>query len=778
MKNIVIMESPAKANTVKGYLGASYKVIASKGHVRDLPKSKLGVEVDDKFKAQYINIRGKSDFIKELKKEAKSADNVFLATDPDREGEAIAWHVATALGIEPEKAKRISFNEITKTAVKNSIKNPKAIDMNVVDAQQARRIIDRLVGYKISPFLWKNVKGGLSAGRVQSVATRLIVEREEEIRNFTPEEYWNIAADLKNSENKDFEAKFFGDEKGRINLTTKAETDTVLENLEGARYTVKNIKKGVRYKHPSPPFTTSTLLQEANKKLNFQSNRTMKAAQELYEGINLGPKGGVQGLITYMRTDSQRISAEARDAAREYILGKYGEKFYPETPKEYKTEKNAQDAHEAIRPSHLKDYDPEIIKKFLNLDQYKIYKLIWERFLSSQMQSALLDTVSADIEAGKYIFKASGYTIKFPGYLVVYEETQDESEKKSDRDNFEDFDAREKKLPELREGEILGLNNLIHTQNFTQPPFRYTEASLIKVLKEQGIGRPSTYTTILNTTLQRDYVEREGKSLKPTPLGEITTSVMKNNFQDIINYGFTAKMEEDFDEIEEGKKDYISVLDKFYADFKTSLDEAEINIGKEEIVVPETEIDYQCENCGKKLIVKNGRFGRFAACPSYPECRFTMRLDREGNVIKKEEQAQIQKTDIKCELCGEFMVIRKGRFGNFYACSNYPACKNTKPINVEMADAACPVCGGKLLKKRGKNKMYFYSCEKYPECKFSVWDLPLGEKCPECGSLMLQKKGKDFAYCYNKNCGYQKKREMPDKPADSETAETEDTEDN
>ncbi|MCL1858710.1 MAG: type I DNA topoisomerase [Oscillospiraceae bacterium] len=768
MKNIVIMESPAKANTVKGYLGSNYKVIASKGHVRDLPKSKLGVDVENNFQVRYINMRDKGDIIKDLKKETKGAENIFLATDPDREGEAIAWHLAAILGIETDKAKRISFNEITKTAVKNGIKSPRPLDMNLVDAQQARRIIDRLVGYKISPFLWKNVKSGLSAGRVQSVATRLIVDREEEIRCFKPEEYWNIVADLFNSQNKNFEARFFGNEKGRINLAGEQETNKILNDLKGAEYIVKNIKKGVRYKAPAPPFTTATLLQEANKKFNFQSSRTTRAAQELYEGINLGGKTGVQGLITYMRTDSVRISDEAREGAKEYILDKYGEKFYPESPKEYKTnEKNAQDAHEAIRPSHMKDYDPEIIKKSLSQDQYKIYKLIWERFLASQMQSAVLDTVNADIIANGYIFKASGYTIKFPGYLAIYEEILDESDKKSDKDNFDNsdnFDSKEKKLPELNDGEKLGFNKLTHTQNFTQPPFRYTEATLIKTLKEQGIGRPSTYAPTLTTILQRGYVEREGKALKPTLLGEITTNVMKNNFQDIVNYGFTAKMEEDFDEIEDGRVDYISVLDKFYVGFSKSLDEAEINIGKEEIVVPDAEIDYLCENCGKKLIVKNGRFGKFAACPSYPECKFTMPLDKDGNIIKKEEKAEVQKTDIKCDLCGEFMVIRRGRYGNFYACSNYPKCKNTKPINDEIENANCPVCGAKILRKRGKNKMYFYSCEKYPECKFSVWDMPVKEKCPKCGGLMLHKKGKDFVYCYNKeSCGYQEKREMPEK---------------
>jgi len=773
MKNIVIMESPAKANTVKGYLGNNYKVIASKGHVRDLPKSKIGVDVKDKFKTQYINIRGKGDFINDLKKEAKNAENIFLATDPDREGEAIAWHLATVLGIKAEKAKRISFNEITKTAVKNGIKNPRAINMNVVDAQQARRIIDRLVGYQISPFLWKKVKSGLSAGRVQSVATRLIVDREEEIRDFIPEEYWNIAADLSNSQNKNFEARFFGDENGRIHLTNEKETNEILDRLKNADYFVRNIKKGERNKNPAPPFTTATLLQEANKKFNFQTGKTTKAAQELYE----------TGLITYMRTDSVRISDEARASAKEYITKKYGEIFYPEKPKEYKTnDKNTQDAHEAIRPTHImKNYDSEAIKKSLSADQYKIYKLIWERFLASQMQSAVLDTVNVDIlargagNANGYIFKASGYAIKFPGYLIIYEETLDDSEKKDDKDNFENFenfDDKEKKLPELQDGEKLGFNKLIPGQNFTQPPFRYTEATLIKTLKDQGIGRPSTYAPTLTTVLQRGYVERDGKSLKPTPLGEITTNIMKNHFEDIVNYGFTAKMEEDFDEIEEGKIDYISILDKFYGGFKQSLEAAEINIGDEEIAVPDVEIDYECENCGKKLIIKNGRFGKFAACPSYPECKFTMRLDKDGNIVKKEEKAEVQITDIKCELCDSFMVIRKGKFGNFYACSNYPKCKNTKPINVEVQNAGCPLCGSKILQKHGKNKMYFYSCEKYPECKFSVWDMPLREKCPKCGSLMLQKKGKDFVYCYNKACGYQEKRELPDTKADkSETEE-------
>lgn len=782
-KNVVILESPGKVKTVKSYLGSNYTVIASVGHIRDLPKSKLGVDIDDRFKAQYINIRGKSELINDLKKETKGAVNIFLATDPDREGEAIAWHLSAVLGIDAEKAQRVRFNEITKTAVKDAIKKPDKINMNLVDAQQARRIIDRIVGYQISPFLWKNVKSGLSAGRVQSVATRLIVEREEEIRNFKPEEYWNITANFVNSQNKSFDAKFFGDGKGRISLANEDETNEVLKKLEGAEYFVKSLKKGEKHRNPLPPFITSTLQQEANKKYNFQSSKTMKAAQELYEGINLGGKTGAQGLITYMRTDSLRISNEARDGAKSYILDKYGDKYYPETPKEYKTKKNAQDAHEAIRPSHMqKEFDPEALKNSLTPDQYKIYKLIWDRFLASQMQSAVLDTVNADIADKKhsYIFKASGYTVKFPGFLAVYEETTDETDKKDDKDNFENFEninninntgGKESKLPELKEGEEVGLTKISPSQHFTQPPFRYTEASLIKALEEQGIGRPSTYTPTLTTILQRGYVEREGKSLKPTPLGEITTHVMKDNFHDIVNYGFTAKMEEDFDEVEEGKVDYISVLDKFYAGFKESLEQAEINIGKEEIVVPDTEIDYECENCGKKLIVKNGRFGKFAACPSYPECKFTLPLDRSGNIIKKEEQTEIQKTDLKCELCGSEIVIRKGRFGSFYACSNYPKCKNTKPINVEMENANCPVCGAKILKKRSKHKMYFYSCEKYPECKFSVWDMPVDKKCPQCDGIMLRKKGKDIIYCYDKECGYQEKVPEEEETEESEKAE-------
>ena len=750
-KNIVIVESPSKARTINGYLGSSYKVIGSVGHVRDLPKSKLGIEIENKFNPQYINIRGKGDLIKELRKEAKGAENIYLATDPDREGEAIAWHLATVLGIEAGEAKRVTFNEITKAAVRNGIKNPKQIDMNLVDAQQARRIIDRLVGYQISPFLWKNVRSGLSAGRVQSVATRIIVEREEEIRAFVPEEYWSISASLGNIKGRKFEAKFHGDMNGRIELGNQADTERVLEKLEGAEYSVKSLKKSVRTRNPTAPFITSTLQQEASRKFNFQSVRTMKAAQELYEGVNVGGRGGAQGLITYMRTDSLRIAGEARDGAREYILEKYGREYYPETPREYKSKKAAQDAHEAIRPTHItSEFEPDNIKGALSADQYKIYKLVWDRFMASQMQSALLDTVSADIGAAGYIFKASGYSIKFPGFLAVYEETPDESAGEPEFGGAKGGS----KLPELGEGEQLSLDELAHAQHFTQPPPRYTEATLIKALEEQGIGRPSTYAPTLTTILQRGYVEREGRALKPTPLGEITNKIMTENFQDIVNLGFTAKMEDDFDEIEGGKINYVSILDKFYGGFKQSLAEAEVNIGKEEIVIPDVELDYDCEICGKKLIVKTGRFGKFAACPSYPECKFTLRLGRDGSIIKKEEQPEPVKTELKCEVCGSDILIRQGRYGNFYACSNYPKCKHTKPVDAETG-ADCPDCGAEILKKRAKGRGYFYSCEKYPDCKFSVNDAPLEKKCPDCGGLLLHKKSKGMIYCYNKACGYQ-----------------------
>ncbi len=746
MANLLIVESPSKASTIKGYLGSGYKVVASKGHVRDLPKSTLGVDIENDFEPKYINIRGKGDLIKELKKEAKSAGKVFLATDPDREGEAIAWHLANALGIPKEKIKRVTFNEVTKSAIKAAIKNPRDIDMNLVNAQQARRILDRIVGYKLSPYLWKKVKSGLSAGRVQSVAARIIVEREEEIKNFVPVEYWTIEAELLNSEGSKLTAKFYGEGDTKIELTDRDITMKILDEINKDQFVVKSVKKAVRQKNPTPPFTTSTMQQEASKKLGFQSQRIMKVAQELYEGINLGSEnGGVHGLITYMRTDSLRISDEAADAAKEYIISKYGKEYYPSARRVYKSKANAQDAHEAIRPSDV-TLEPDKIKSRLSNDQYKLYKLIWSRFVASQMASAEIDTVNADINAGRYTFHASGYSIKFRGYKSVYEEADDEtaaSEKKA-------------KLPKLTAGETLKSSEVTPEQHFTEAPPRYTEASLIKFLEEKGIGRPSTYTPIITTIIARDYVRREGKSLKATALGEVTTRLMVSKFPTIVDYGFTASMEDQLDGVENGTDTLNGILSGFYGDFEASLDKAQKEEDGESFALPVKETDIICEKCGAKMIVKEGRFGKFAACPNYPKCKNTKPLDKPEEKVKDEkEEAPKKKLDELCEKCGAEMVIRNGRFGSFIACSNYPKCRNTKQITKDMG-VECPKCKAKIIQKHGKNKTVFYSCERYPDCGFSTWDMPSGEYCPECNSALLIKKGKNMAYCSNESCEYKK----------------------
>ncbi len=743
MHNLVIIESPGKVNTINSYLGSSYKVIASNGHVRDLPKSSLGIDIEDNFKPHYINIRGKGDLIKELRKEAKNADRIFLATDPDREGEAISWHLVAALGIPPEKVKRITFNEITKSAVKEGIKKPRDIDMNLVNSQQARRILDRIVGYKLSPFLWKTVKSGLSAGRVQSVATKIIVERENEIRAFEPKEYWTIEALLETEKQKPFTAHFHGllDEKKKMDLTCEGDAKAVMNAIQGKPFTVAEIKKGQKQKHPAPPFITSTMQQEASRKLNFQSQRTMKVAQELYEGINLGSEfGGTQGLITYMRTDSLRIADEARQAAKAYITEKFGEKYYPETPRVYKTKANAQDAHEAIRPSGSM-LEPALVKKFLSTDQYRLYKLIWDRFIASQMESAELSTVQTDIACGDYLFRASGYSVKFPGYMAVYEESTDEPTKDTEKNT---------RLPQIEENEVLTTKEIGPTQHFTEPPARYTEASLIKFLEERGIGRPSTITPIITLIISRGYVKREGKSLVPTPIGEVTTKIMCEQFPDIVDYKFTASMEDSLDEIEKGDTTLTGVLETFYAGFKKELDTAMENVSKEDIEVPVEETDIICEFCGSRMIVKNGRYGKFAACPNYPTCKNTKPLTRssEGLVEKKAEIAPM-----KCEECGADMILRHGKFGSFYACSRYPECKFTKQ-KIKNLGVKCPDCGSEIVTKYGKNKTVFYSCEKYPACKFSSWDLPTEEKCPKCGSMLFRKKSKNQIVCKKEGCDY------------------------
>ena len=675
MSKLVIVESPAKAKTIKKYLGGGYEVIASMGHVRDLPKSKLGVDVENHFEPQYIPMRGKEKVVRELKTAAKKADTVYLATDPDREGEAISWHLAHLLNLDVEKANRITFNEITKTGVTYGMAHPRQINLDLVNAQQARRILDRIVGYKLSPLLWKKIKRGLSAGRVQSVALRLVVDRENEIRVFQPEEYWTIDAKVVGKgSRKQFAARFYGKDGVKMDLHNRQEVDQVLAAVQDKDFIVTNVKKGVRKKSPAPPFTTSTLQQEASRKLGFQAYRTMKAAQELYEGVEVEGMGAV-GLITYMRTDSLRISAEAQQQAAEYIGGRYGKNYLPATPKVYKSKGNAQDAHEAS----------------LTADQYKLYKLIWERFIASQMAPALLDTVNVDILADTYNFKASGYSVKFEGFTVLYEESKDEAEEESGM------------LPPIQKDDVLKVRSIDPAQHYTQPPARYTEASLIKALEENGIGRPSTYAPTISVILQREYVEREQKALKPTYLGEVVNQLMSDNFKNIVDVNFTAKMEKDLDKVEEGRQDWVKTLDSFYKDFAKTLEKAqkELDDGVK-IKLPEEETDEVCELCGRKMVVKSGRFGKFLACPGFPEC------------------------------------------------------KNTKKI-VKKTDGVCPRCGGRILVKRSKNGKTFYGCEKYPQCEFVTWDEPVSATCPKCGASLLRKKGRSGKlYCANEKCDYER----------------------
>ena len=748
MSNLVIVESPAKASTIKGYLGSNYKVIASKGHVRDLPKSSLGIDVDNGFEPHYINIRGKGDVIKELKKEAKNASKIFLATDPDREGEAISWHIAKQLGIPADKECRVTFNEITKNAVKESIKKPRKINEDLVNSQQARRILDRLVGFNLSQILWKNVKSGLSAGRVQSVAMRIITEREAEIRAFVPQEYWTIEVSLETYDTP-INVKFFGDKKGKIRIENEKDAKEIIDVLENSSFTVKTVKHLEKNKMPSPPFTTSTLQQEAFKKLGYQAQRTMKVAQELYDGLNLGAEfGGVQGLITYMRTDSQRVSEVAQESAKKFINENYGSEYLPKLTREYKSDANSQDAHEAIRPSNI-NITPKQLRKLLSTEQYKIYKLIWERFVASQMNHAVLDTVSVEIENSGYLFKTGGYVIKSPGFLAIYNSALEEVD-----DDEVNFTA----LPKVKKGQVLNAGPIKMQQHFTEPPARYTEASLIKFLEENGIGRPSTYAPIISIITSRDYVKREGKSLVGTELGEITTNFIGKHFPEIIDYEFTAEMESKLDSIENKENTIIDVISEFYQKFEKELEYASAPEAKVSMNVNYEESDVVCDKCGAKMIYKTGRFGRFLACPSYPACKNTKAIDKDGNPLAPKEEKQ-DFAGFKCELCGSEMVVRNGRYGTFYACVNYPSCTFTKQKTVETG-ALCPKCNSKILARHGKGRTLFYSCEKYPECDFSSWDMPLVERCPECNEMLFYRKSKKQVICKNKACGYKRDEEM------------------
>lgn len=690
MSKLIIVESPSKIKTIKKTLGSGYTVMASKGHVRDLPKSKLGVDTEHDFKPQYINMSDKKDLIKELKEAAANSDGVLLATDPDREGEAISWHLAHLLALDLNEPNRVAFNEITESGVKAGIAAPHKIDLNLVDAQQARRVLDRIVGYKLSPFLWKKVKSGLSAGRVQTVALRLIVEREREIEKFNSEEYWSVDAKLL-AGTKSFKAALYGFADGKkIDVIPNAEeADKIVSELSGAEYIVSALKKGTRKKQPAPPFITSTLQQEASRKLGFTGQRTMRIAQQLYEGVDV-PGAGTTGLITYMRTDSLRISEEARAAAYKYITGRYGKEYLPEKPRYFKTKSGAQDAHEAIRPTSI-GFTPESVKDALTAEQYKLYKLIWERFIASLMEVCVQNTVNADITAGDYLFKASGYSVKFDGFTVLYEEGKD------------DDSAEGGALPEMKTGDKLKLKELTPNQHFTQPPARYTEPTLIKALDENGIGRPSTYAPILSNILGRDYIEREKKSLKPTNLGMVVSDLMVEYFDKIVDVKFTAGLEKQLDEIGAGKRGWVDTIKDFYKDFDKLYKKAEESLEGKRVKVPDEETDVICDKCGRKMVVKSGRFGKFLACPGYPEC------------------------------------------------------KNTKPMPEDEVKQPCPKCGGKLVKKTSKKGKRFYGCSNYPECDFAAPGIPTGEKCPECGSFIISGvRGRK--YCMNSECPTRQKK--------------------
>lgn len=697
MSNLVIVESPAKAKTIKKYLGKDFEVTASMGHVRDLPAARLSVDIKNDFQPKYAVIKGKEKFVKELKKTAASSEKVYLATDPDREGEAISWHLATLLGLDINDTNRVTFNEITKSGVKKGMEQPREIDMDLVNAQQARRILDRLIGYKLSPFISQKIRRGLSAGRVQSVAVRLIVDREEEIRKFIPDEYWTLDGKFTNAPSrKVFHASFYGDGAGKMRIANQKKADEVLAEIKNEDYVVSAVKKGVRKKSPAPPFITSTLQQDASRRLGFQARRTMKVAQELYEGLEV-PGHGTMGLITYMRTDSLRVSEEARAQGNAYIEGRYGKKYLPDVPRYFKSRSNSQDGHEAIRPT-TPELTPDEIKGSLTTDQYKIYKLIWERFIASLMANCLQNTVKVDITVGDYLFKASGYTIKFDGFTVLYEESKDEEEVEGGA------------LPIIEKGDVLKCRSMDANQHFTQPPPRFTEASLIKALEENGIGRPSTYASIIMTILSREYILREQKQLKPTELGEAVVNLLKERLPKIVNVKYTAAMETELDNVGDGKMDYIEMIRASYEDFEAPLEKAKEEMQGVKIRLKEEETEEICEKCGRNMIIKVGRYGKFLACPGYPEC------------------------------------------------------KNAKPL-IFRTKAKCPVCGGDVVQKKSKKGHVFFGCSNYPDCNFMTWDEPLEEQCPKCGKSLFKKRGNVIA-CLNEECDYSRKVERKRKAKD------------
>ncbi len=814
-KSLVIVESPAKAKTINKFLGRNFTVKASMGHVRDLPKKSLGVDEKHDFKPTYEILPGRKKVIDELKKAAETADKVFLAPDPDREGEAICWHLSEILKKTNKNLYRVMFNEITKRAVLHGIQEPQKIDSNRVDAQQARRILDRLVGYKVSPLLWDKVRRGLSAGRVQSVALRIVVEREREILAFKPEEYWTLGALLEAKEPPPFEARLFKVDDKKADLKSKEETDAVVASLDKATFVVRSVESKEKKKNPVPPFITSKLQQDASRKLGFTVRKTMTLAQRLYEGMDLGDLGTV-GLITYMRTDSTRIAPEAMEEVRDYIVKAHGPEFLPEEPRYFKTAKMTQGAHEAIRPTSM-ELTPDVVKKYVQKDEFLLYSLIWNRFVASQMKPAVFDVTTADIGAGPCLFRATGSTMKFPGYLAVYQDIAEKSKK--DAPDAQDEDDANRALPPLAEGDRLKLTKLDPKQHFTQPPPRFTEASLVKELEENGIGRPSTYATILSTIQTRDYVEKQDGKFVPTELGLTVTDLLVQHFEDILDVKYTARMEEELDEIEEGRLDYVDALKGFHKQFVKDLKAATANM--ENIKKMEEPTDRTCEKCGKPMVIKWGRYGRFMACSGYPDCKNTQEIatvvngsgGKPGATGSATESPAIPEDHGTCEKCGSPMVLRKGRFGPFIACSAYPKCRNTKKIAMDkegkititkkpdrILDETCPQCGkplavkdgrfgeftacsnypeckyiklkevgldcprescgGRIVERRSRRGRVFFGCNNYPKCDFVTWYRPVAERCPSCGNPYvlekITKKDGTTLFCDHEGCGYKK----------------------
>ncbi len=758
--SLVVVESPAKAKTIKKYLGSGYVVKASVGHVKDLPKSRMGVDLEGDFTPEYEVVKGKEKVLSDIKKYAASADTVFLATDPDREGEAIAWHIAEEIG--HPNAHRVMFNEITKKAIQNAIAEPKVLSKENFDSQQARRVLDRIVGYRISPILWQKVRRGLSAGRVQSVAVRLIVEREREIRAFVPEEYWSLDAELWGKLPPKFRAKLFRVDGQKVSITHGDQARALEAEIASQAFTVTKVDKRERRRNAPAPFITSKLQQESANRLGFTAKKTMTLAQRLYEGVELGEEGQT-ALITYMRTDSTRLSDDAVKGVREMIDGKWGKDYLPDEPLVYKTKKSAQDAHEAIRPTSL-EYPPERVKEFLEPDMFRLYELIWNRFVACQMKPAVYDQTTADITAGRATFRANGSTLKFPGYLAVYgatltaeEEAEKEKAQKAGEEGAEEVTGE---LPVLEEGDVLRLEKLLPEQHFTQPPPRFSEATLVKELEEKGIGRPSTYAQIISTVVDKEYVEKIEGRFRPTDLGVITNDELVKHFPNELDTAFTAQMEEKLDKISEGEADWVQVMRDFYVPFKDTLERAAVEM--RDVKREEIPTDVQCEKCGKPMVIKWGKMGQFLACTGYPDCKttrdFTKDIDGKIHIVVEE------KTDEVCDKCGQAMVVKRGRFGRFLACSAYPECKTSRPMSIGVA---CPDCKiGYLTERRSRFGKVFFGCNRYPDCKFAAWDRPLAESCPQCQSpYLLQKYSKregPYIACPNKECGYRRAVETPE----------------